>query len=109
MAAWLPAVKVILPYLTQIVAAAIPAFTKKPTKDDTGEVIQNQISELQIAVTNNSEALKILASQLQQVISGIDSGSAKAEKEIQTIKWLSISAIVLSVIAIALWLTPWLR
>jgi hypothetical protein len=109
MAAWLPAVKVILPYLSQIVTAVLPAFTKKSTKDDTGDVIPNQISELQTAVTHNAESLKILATQLQQVISGIDSGSAKAEKEIQIVKWLSISAIITSFIAIVLWLTSWLH
>lgn len=107
MAAWLPAVKIILPYLTQIVASAIPAFTKKADKTGTEDITRNQIAELQDAVTHNAEALKILATQLQQVISDIDSGAAKIEKEIKAIKLLAILAIALSMVAIILWLSPW--
>lgn len=109
MAVWLPAVKVILPYITQIVTAAIPAFTKKTDKGGSEEVIPNQISELQEAVTHNAESLKILATQLKQVISGIDTGSVKLEKEIKTIKRLSIFAIAISAVAIILWLASWLH
>ena len=109
MAAWLPAVKAILPYLTQIVTAAIPAFTKKADKTGTEDITRNQISELQDAVTHNAESLKILATQLQQVINDIDSGSAKIEKEIKAIKRLAILAIALSIVAIILWLSSWVH
>jgi protein-S-isoprenylcysteine O-methyltransferase Ste14 len=109
MAAWLPAIKAILPYVAQIVTDAIPAFTNKNGENEKDVVAPNQISELQEAVTHNAESLRVLAIQLQQVISGIDAGSAKAEKEIKTVKWISILAIVISVVAIALWLITWLR
>ncbi len=107
--AWLPAVKVILPYLTQIVAAAIPAFTKKTDKTGADDITRNQISELQDAVTHNAESLKILATQLQQVINDIDSGSAKIEKETQVVKRLAILAIGLSIIAIIFVLSSWVH
>jgi septal ring factor EnvC (AmiA/AmiB activator) len=109
MAAWIPAVKVILPYLTQIVAAAIPAFTKKADKTGTEDITRNQIAELQDAVTHNAEALKILATQLQQVINNIDSGISKIEKEIKAIKLLAIFSMALSIVAILLWLFSWLH
>jgi hypothetical protein len=109
MAVWLPAVKAILPYVTQIVTAVIPVFTKKKDKGRTDEVITSQISELQEAVTHNAESLKILATQLQQVISGIDTGADKIEQEIKIIKRLSIFAIAISVFAIILWLASWLH
>ena len=109
MAIWLPALKAIFPYVTQIVTAAIPAFTKKTNKGTTEELIPNQILELQEAVTHNTESLKILATQLQKLISGIDTGSSKIEKEIKTIRWLSIIAIIFSAIAIILWLAFWLH
>jgi hypothetical protein len=109
MAAWLPAIKVILPYLTQIVTAAIPAFTKKPSEDSSQEVVANQITELQNAVIHNAESMKTLATQLQQVINGLESGAAKAEKEVRTIKKLLILAIIIAGIAIVFCLITWLQ
>jgi uncharacterized protein YlxW (UPF0749 family) len=109
MAAWLPAVKVFLPYLTQIVTAAIPAFTKKADKTGMEDTTRNQISELQDAVTHNAESLKILATQLQQVINDIDSGSSNIEREIKANKRLAILAFALSAVAIILWLSSWVH
>jgi hypothetical protein len=109
MAAWLPALKVMLPYLTQIVTAAIPAFTKKPSEDGSQEVIANQITELQNAVIHNAESMKTLATQLQQVINGLESGAAKAEKEVKVTKRLSVLAIIISSIAIVFCLVTWLQ
>jgi len=107
MVAWLPAAKVILPYLAQIVAAAIPAFTKKVDKTVTENVTRNQIAELQDAVTNNAEALKVLATQLQQLINDIGSGAAKMEKENRTNRRLALLAIGLSLFSIILWTSSW--
>lgn len=107
--AWLPTVKAILPYLTQIVTTAIPVLTKKTDKGEAEKIIPNQISELQEAATLNAESLKILASQFQQFISDIDTGSVKIEKEIKAVKRLSIIAIVISVIAIILSIASWLH
>jgi hypothetical protein len=109
MAGWLPAVKVILPYLAQIVTAAVPAFTKKADKTGSEDITRNQISELQDAVTHNAETLKILATQLQQVINGIDSGAGKVEKETKVTRMLALLAISLSIAAIILWFSSWLH
>ena len=106
MAAWLPAVKVILPYLTQIITAAVPVFTRKMDRvgaEDTGR----QISELQDAATRNAESLKILATQLQKAISDIDAASAGIEREIRMTRALAILALILSIAAVALWLYSW--
>lgn len=102
MSAWLPAVKIILPYLTQIVTAVIPAFTKKVEKGKAEDAIPGQISELQDAATHNAESIKILAMQLQQAISSIDAGAIRIEKEIRLVKRLSILAIAAALVAIAL-------
>jgi len=107
MAAWLPAVKTILPYVTQIVAAAVPAFTQKTDKDGTEEAVSGQIAELQAAVVHNAESLKILATQLQQVVNGLDAGSSRMEADIKTVKRLSVAAIATSTLAIVLWLAAW--
>jgi hypothetical protein len=109
MAAWLPALKVVLPYVTQIVTTALPVFTSKPEEGRTQDVIPKQISELQVAVTGNAESLKTLAAQLQQTITSIDSGAIKLEERLKLIKRLSTSAIVLSVFAIVFSLICWLH
>ncbi len=108
MAAWLPAVKVVLPYLTQIVAAAIPAF-KKADRNETAEAMRGQITELQDAVTHNAELIKTLATQLQQVIQDIDAASVRIENDMRTTRWLALAAIALSLVAIGLGAYSWVR
>ncbi len=105
MAAWLPLLKASLPYITQIVTAAIPAFTSKSSADKPAEVIPTQIAELQSAVTQNAEAVKALATQLKGTIEGIDTGAAKLEQEIKALKRLARIAIALAILAfsIAIW------
>ena len=105
MAAWLPALKALLPYATQIVTAAIPAFTRK--SGTAQDVIPEQIQELQGAVIHNAESVKILATQMQQVITGIDSGAVRIERDMRILRRLSVIAIVLSLIAIASCIGLW--
>lgn len=101
MAAWLPLLKASLPYITQIVTAAIPAFTSKTYTDKPAEVIPTQIAELQSAVTQNAEAVKALATQLKGTIEGIDTGAAKLEQEIKALKRLARIAIILALLGAA--------
>lgn len=101
MAAWLPLLKASLPYITQIVTAAIPAFTSKTSTDKPAEVIPTQIAELQSAVTQNAEAVKALATQLKGTIEGIDTGAAKLEQEIKALKRLARIATILALLGAA--------
>ena len=105
MAAWLPALKALLPYATQIVTAAIPAFTRRTGAGQ--DVIPEQIQELQGAVIHNAESVKLLATQMQQVITTIDSGAARIQQDMRNVKRLSIIAIILSIVAIALGIASW--
>lgn len=101
MVAWIPAFKTLLPYLTQVVSLAVPAFTSR--RDDASqEVVHQQIQELQQAATRNTEAIKVLATQLQKGITDIDAGAARIEKELQQIRRLCIVAIGISGVAIVL-------
>ena len=109
MAAWIPALKAILPYVTQIVTAAIPVFTTRSDQSKAAEVIPKQIQELQSAVTRNTESLKILANQLQQVITSVDAGALSIEREMRASKRLAIFAIVVAVVAILVSIDTWLR
>jgi hypothetical protein len=107
MAVWLPLLKASLPYITQIVTAAIPAFTAKSSADKPSEVVPTQIAELQSAVTHNAEAVKALATQLKGTIEGIDTGAAKLEQEIRSLKRVARIAILLALIGIATAIWAW--
>jgi hypothetical protein len=109
MTAWLPTVKIILPYLTQIVTAAIPAFTRKAEKSASDDVTLRQIAELQDAATRNAESIRTLASQMEQMVQGLDAASARIGKEVRTALWLASAAFALSVAAMGIALYAWLR
>jgi hypothetical protein len=64
MAAWLPIIRIVLPYVAPIVHATLPAFTKKKN-GDADSVISRQIGELQEAVKANSEATRALAKAIE--------------------------------------------
>ena len=109
MAVWLPALKALLPYITQVVTAAIPAFTTRSDQARAAEVIPRQIQELQAAVTHNAQSVKILADQLQQAITSIDAAVAAAEREMRLLRGLAGAAILLAVLALGLAVAAWVH
>ncbi|SHH70243.1 hypothetical protein [Pollutimonas bauzanensis] len=105
MAVFLPVLKVALPYITQIVTAAVPMFTSKPAEGKADEVIPRQIRELQSAVTQNAESVKGLALQLKETIEGLDAAAARLQREIVFLRRLAIFAAVVAAAAagVAIW------
>lgn len=87
MAAWLPLVKATLPYLAKIAAETIPAFTKS-SAEKPDELIRKQIAELQNAVTQNAESVRVLSKQLQDTIAGIEAAATSLQRERQRHNWL---------------------
>lgn len=65
-------------------------------------MVHQQIQELQEAAVRNTEAVKVLASQLQKGIADIDAGASRIEKELQKIRQLCVIAITISGVAIVL-------
>lgn len=108
MAVWLPALKALLPYIAQVVTAAIPAFTTR-SDQSRAEVMPRQIEELQRAVTHNAESVKLLADQLQQAITGIDAAAAGIEREVRQARRLAVVASVLAVLAVGFGIAAWMR
>jgi hypothetical protein len=102
MAAWLPLIKAALPYVTQIVTAAIPSFTSKPGASRSEDVIPKQIAELQNAVTHNAESIKGLAEQLKQTIEGIDAAGENLQRELTWLRRLTIIAVATAVLAVCI-------
>jgi len=105
MAVWLPLLKASLPYITQIVAAAIPSFTSKPASEKTADIVPKQIAELQSAVIQNAESVKALAAQMKDTIEGIDAGAATLQKELKMLKRLAVAAVILAIVgvSVAVW------
>jgi hypothetical protein len=102
MAVWLPILKASLPYITQLVTAAIPAFTSKSTTEKAADIVPKQIAELQSAVTHNAESVKTLAAQMKEAIESIDAGAAALQQEVKRVKRLAAAAIVLALLAVSI-------
>ncbi len=105
MAAWLPVIKASLPYVTQVITAAIPAFTSKSASAQPNELFPKQIAELQSAATRNAESVKALATQLKGTIEGIDSAANKLQQELKDLRRLVMISLFVGAggLSAALW------
>ena len=111
MAAWfIPALKAVLPHLGTIVSAATPVFTKKTATDPTvaGQtlLLQQQITELQAAASQNAAHVHELAAQLQRTVTALEQGAAIAEARIRRTVVLCAAAIGVSAVAMVVALLP---
>lgn len=102
MAAFLPALKIALPYITQIVTATLPMFTSRPANAKSDEVVPQQIRELQAAVTHNAESVKGLATQWKDTMEGMDAAAARLQKEIVGLRRLAFCSTAIAVLACVL-------
>ena len=103
MPSWLlPAVKLILPHVGNIVAAAKPVFTKLKGGEpaDPASVVQRQIAELQAAASENAAHVKELAEQLRITVAALEQGAADAEKRMKRVYGLAYGAVVLAAAAL---------
>jgi len=105
MAAWLPVIKASLPYVTQIVTAAIPAFTSKPPNAPPDEIVPKQIEELQAAVTHNAEAVKSLATQLKDTLEVLEQSGRRLETELARQRRMTLLAVAIAVISAVIAIT----
>ena len=103
MPAWIwPAVKLILPHVGNIVAAAKPVFTKKfGTPAEEGGVVQQQIAELQSAASENASHIKELAEQLRLTVAALEQAATEAEKRMRRAYTLALGALVVALAAMA--------
>ncbi len=102
MPAWLlPAIKAILPHVGTIVSAASPAFTRKNTTAVADEsVLQQQITELQMAATANDAHIKELAAQIKSTVELLETGASVADSRHQRLLVFCTGSIVLSLISL---------
>lgn len=99
---WLPVLNTVLPYLTTIITAAVPHFS--------GRKDSEQIAELQEAVKQNAESVKVLAEQMQRTIQAIEMGALSAERAMKQTRMIGIVSLVIAVASLCLTMIAlWLR
>ena len=104
MPAWLwPAVKIILPHVGNIVAAAKPVFTRKAADPvEQGGVVQQQIAELQSAASDNAAHIKELAEQLRVTVAALEQTAVETDSRIRRAYTAAVTAIVVAAGAAAI-------
>ncbi len=100
MAAWVSALKAVLPYVTNIVTAAIPAFTSRMGQERSAEVTAQQIAELQNAATHNAESVKVLAEQLQRTVSAVEQGAVNVDRALRRLRRLAAASLLVALVAL---------
>src|SRR5690349_23185410 len=88
MAGWLQAaLKAVLPHVGDIVSANKPAFTHRQpeTAANQADLVQQQIAELQAAVSQQSAHVKELAAQLESTVLALEKAAALAEARLRRV------------------------
>lgn len=102
MASFFPALKIALPYISQIVTATVPMFTSRATNGKSDELVSKQIQELQTAVTQNAESVKVMATQWKDTMENLDVAAARLQKEIVVLRRLAYGSAVVALAAVVL-------
>ena len=103
MAIWLvPALKAILPHIGTILSVAVPVFTRKKADAEANQaLLQQQITELQLAASQNALHIKELAAQLQHTVAALEQAAIITESRPRRLFLLCVTAFVLSVTALS--------
>ena len=112
MAAWfLPALKAVLPHVGTIISSAAPVFTKKSDASVANQtlLLQQQITELQAAASQNATHVRELAGQLQSTVAALEQGATIADARMRRALVFCAAAIGVSTVALVVALLPHLR
>lgn len=105
MPAWLiPALKAVLPHIGTIISAAAPVFTRKNADAVANQtlLLQQQITELQSAASQNAAHIKELAAQLQSTVAALEQAASIAEARLTRALLLGIASTAVSAISIGI-------
>jgi hypothetical protein len=103
MASWLiPTLKAILPHVGDVVSAVKPVFTRKKAGVPVahGDLVQQQIAELQAAAAQNADHIKELAAQLQSTVAALEQAAALAETRLRRAVVMCAVAMSFSIVAL---------
>lgn len=99
---FLPIIKAVAPYVAQVAAAAIPAFTAKPEAAKLDPLLAQQIEELQSAATQNAESIHVLAEKMQQAIQALEVTAQEARTQVAAYKTLLFFSFALALLSLFL-------
>lgn len=103
MAWFMPAVKAILPFISPIIGATLPVFSSRKGDEAAAAqagLVQQQITELQSATSQNAANIKELAEQLRNTVTALEQGATIAESRFKRTTVFCIAAMAVSVIAL---------
>ncbi len=105
MPAWLiPALKAVLPHIGSIISAAAPVFTRKNADAVANQtlLLQQQITELQSAASQNAAHIKELAAQLQSTVAALEQAASIAEAKLHSALLLCVASTAISAVSICI-------
>jgi ABC-type enterochelin transport system substrate-binding protein len=103
MPAWLiPALKAALPHIATIISAAAPVFTRKADVANQTLLLQQQITELQSAASQNAAHIKELAAELQSTLAALEQAASIAEAKLRRALLLCVAATALSAVSLGI-------
>ena len=105
MPAWLiPALKAVLPHIGTIISAAAPVFTRKNADAVPNQtlLLQQQITELQSAASQNAAHIKELAAQLQSTVAALEQAASIAEAKLRLALLLCVASTAISAVSIGI-------
>ena len=103
MAGWLQAaLKAVLPHVGDIVAANKPAFTHGEAQPaaNQADLVQQQITELQSAVSQQSAHVKELAAQLENTVLALEQAAQVAEGRLRRVLVCTALAVAFAIAAL---------
>ncbi|MFT4173118.1 MAG: hypothetical protein QM639_11200 [Rhodocyclaceae bacterium] len=99
MATWvLPALKAVLPHVGTIISATLPVFTRKG--DGAQATLQQQITELQNAASQNTAYIKDLAAQLHSTVAALEQAAEAADTRLRKVLALAFGAVAVAAAAL---------
>jgi hypothetical protein len=100
MAGWvLPALKAILPHVGTIVEAAKPVFRRASGAGEAKQTVEEQIAEVQLAITQNADHIKALAEQLRKTVTVLEQEAETTRAKLKrayALGWLALACSVVS-------------
>jgi hypothetical protein len=104
MAGWLQAaLKAVIPHVGDILTAAKPAFTRREAVPAANQdLVQQQIAELQAAVSQQAAHIKELAAQLANTISAIEKAAQAGDERLRRMLIFTAVAAAVSVAALGI-------
>jgi len=101
---WLAVGSLVLGNLDKIMAVVKPAFTRSKieTVDAQTDLLNQQIAELQAAAAANAEQIRVLASQLKDVVAALEQAGIAAAAERASTRRLALVALALGLVGCGL-------